>query len=375
MAGRAVGRVIGVFCLTIALAGPAIAGTKGSKGGAVKSPAAAAADKPAADLATFLIKPAELAIKKRDFALAISLWRGVVAVRGDGDEAVWKLADAWKLAGRFEEAAEDLERYREAVADPAKKTKADDEIEALKARPEAFSSTFRVKPATREATEAFKRGRKFFAQKKYEEAILLFKAGYSMAPDLPGNLRELGQAYEKLGRGDEAIKFYARYLRMRPFGKNADTVRERLQKVGYTARLTVDSAMPCEEIWMNGQPFPLKVPAKDIVVAPGYYKALCWAPKYHLAYYEDVRLQKGESGRLEFAWAVIVNQLDPWARVIVEDSLAPGKMKDIGSFEENGVPVPRDRRALRVVLRAGDGSKQKELLVKLEPGQKVKLEW
>ena len=51
------------------------------------------------------------------------------------------------------------------------------------------------------------------------------------------------------------------------------------------------------------------------------------------------------------------------------------EMNDIGVWGEIGVPVPDDRRALRVVMRAGDASKRKELLLKLEAGKRIPLTW
>jgi hypothetical protein len=51
------------------------------------------------------------------------------------------------------------------------------------------------------------------------------------------------------------------------------------------------------------------------------------------------------------------------------------EMNDIGVWDEIGVPVPDDRRALKVVMRAADGSKRRELLLKLEAGNRVPLVW
>ncbi|MBI4508365.1 MAG: tetratricopeptide repeat protein [Deltaproteobacteria bacterium] len=369
MAGRSVFLVLAVSSVTCLLSAPSIS----SAAKATKK------DTPQeGDLASFLISPAEQAMAKRNYPLAISIYRGIVAVRGDGDESAWNLSQAWTLAGQFDAAAEEIERYRDAVSNPEKRTRAEAEIDALRSRTEGFSGrVFELVPAKSQAAVAFKMGRKLFGAKKYAEAILLFKAGYLMAPDLPGNLRELGESYDKLGRSGEANDFFVRYLKMRPFGNNANKVRERLQKAGLVGKLTIDSSFPCELVMVNRQLLPTKLPIQGMVVAPGKYKLLCYNSQYHLAHYDEATVAKGDSVRVTFAWAILENKLDPWGRIVLEnpDAKRAGQMFDIGTWEEIGVPVPDDRRALKVVLRAGDGSKSKELFLKIEAGKRILLTW
>jgi tetratricopeptide (TPR) repeat protein len=355
--------------------------TKGDKAphktaaaGAIPEPPATGSSKE--DLAAFLVKPAEAALAERKFALAISLFRGIVAIRGDGDAVVWKLAEAWTLAGEFESASEELERYLGAVTDRDEEIRARQHISELAERPKGFGGrVFEVQPATAQAGEAFKRGRKFFTGKKFPEAVLMFKAGIVMAPDLPGNYRELGEAFDKLGRSGEANDFFVRYLKIRPFGKNADTARKRLEKAGMVGKLSVETSFPCEQVWMNRQPMPSKLPVKTMIVAPGKYKLLCYTEKFHLAHYVTVEVPKGAAAQTTFAWAVLENKLEPWGRVVMENPENPGEMTDIGVWTEVGVPMPSDRRALRIVMKAGDGSKNKELFLKIEPGKRIPLQW
>jgi tetratricopeptide (TPR) repeat protein len=330
------------------------------------------------DVAEFLQKPAEQAMKERKYALAISIWRGVVAIRGEGDDAMWKLAEAWTLAGEFDSAIEELERLAGATDSQLKKQKAVEEIAALKRRERGFGmGRFRTEPAVRLATEAFKRGRAAYKGKKYELATLYFRAGVVMAPDLPGNYRELGEAYDKMGKTAEANEFFVRYLQRRPFGKNSDLVRTRLAKAKLVGKLTIESALPCDEVWVQGQPLDAKMrlPIKNQVVAPGSYKLLCFSQKYHHAQFETVEVRQGQAAQVSFAWAILHNKLDPWGRVVIENPRDKNQMMDIGLWEEVGVPVPSDRRSLKIVLTAGDGSKRKEDFVKLAPGQRFVLKW
>jgi tetratricopeptide (TPR) repeat protein len=340
-------------------------------------PVSHAKDSSGSDPAAFLVKPAEQALADRKYGLAVSLWRGIVAIRGDGDEAAWKLAEAWTLAGEFEAAVEELERYAAAVDDTEKKERARDEIRALGKRPKGFSGkVFVVDSATKQAADAFKRGRALFKKKKYADAVALFKAGTVMAPDMPGPYRELGEALGKLGRAEEATDFFVRYLKLRPFGKNADVVRKRLTKAGAVGKLTIESSFECEQLWMNRQPVPVKkLPAKDLVVAPGRYRLLCYNEKLHFARYINADVAKGNRATAKFEWAVVENALDPWGRIVLENPDDPDEMSDIGLWREIGVPVPDDRRSLKVKLRSADGTKSKETHVKLEAGKRVRIEW
>ena len=328
------------------------------------------------DLSGFLVRPAQRAMEERKYPLAVSLWRGVVAMRGDADDASWKLAEALTLAGQFKQASRALGYYAAAVKDPVKQQKAQEEIASLDKREKGFSSgRFTAVPAVNEAKEAFKRGRAAFKAKKYDAASLYFKAGILMAPDLAGNYRELGESLDKLGKTGEANEFFIRYLRLRPFGKNADNVRTRLAKAKLVGTLTLDSALPCDEVWIEGQKIPGKLPVKNHQMAPGQYRLLCYSDTYHHAQYEDVDIKVGEKVTASFNWAILQNKLEPWGRVVIENPGDKTQMIDVGLWPEVGVPVPIDRRALKIVMTAGDGSKKKEELVKLAPGQRYVLKW
>jgi tetratricopeptide (TPR) repeat protein len=340
------------------------------------APAGASADGVDRTLADFLDKDAAAALKDRKFGLAISLYRGIVAIRGAADPAVWSLVEAWQLAGENESAIEELERFAAATKDEAEATKARAKIAEIEKLVAGFSSSvFEVTAAAKQAETAFKKGRGFFDKKQYAEAVALFRAGIEMAPDLPGNYRELGEAYDKLGRSQEATEFFVRYVKMRPFGKNADEVRKRLEKAGEVGKLSVETSFPCDQVLMNRQLLTQKLPVKDMVVAPGKYKLLCVNTKYHLAHYIRAEVPKGGSAKAVFAWAVFLNKLDPWGRISIENPADPTQMKDVGLFDEFGVAVPDDRRALKLKLTSGDRTKSEERLIKVEPGKTIELTW
>jgi tetratricopeptide (TPR) repeat protein len=362
--------VMGVLALTIANASHA-AGTKN----AAAATTAATADP--VKLSEFLVKPAEQAVKDRNFSRAIALYRGIVAIRGDGDEMVWKLAEAWQLAGRFTQAADELTRYENAVTDPEKKESAADQIKKLAAQTEGYDSYRKllIGGADKEAKQAFALGTQYANKKQWLEASLLFRAGVIMAPDVVGNIRKLGDAYDKLGKADEANQFFNRYLRQHPFGKNADEVRHRLQLAKQVGSMAIESALPCEQVWVNGQQAPMKLPVKKIDMAAGDYKLLCYSEKYHFAQYAYGTVAVGGAVTVSFQWAIVKNKLDPWGRIALEDPNNPKVMVDVGQWDEFGVQVPDDRRSLKVHLKAGDGSQEKDILVKLEAGKTVEITW
>ncbi len=353
------------------------------------------ADHPAAspgapDLAEFLVRPAENALATRDLAHAVSLWRGVVAIRGDADEAVFQLATAWTLAGDFGAAAEELERFAHATSDEAARARATAQIDDLRHRPRGFTAPGQVfAPLAVEewAREADRLGKKHLGDKDFTGAAALFRGAVEMAPESPAGYSDLALAYEKLGNAEAATPLFLRALRLHPFGRNADEVRAKLASQGALGKLSVTTSFPCEQLWVNRQPvFAADAgkragksdgvqPIHDLAVAPGRYRLLCYNEKYHFARYVDVDVARGEAQTADFAWAVVENKLDPWGRIVVENPDRQNELDDVGLWEEIGLPVPDDHRALKVVLTSGDGARHKEVLLKLEPGRRVPLAW
>lgn len=324
-----------------------------------------------------LLKQAKAAADKRERAKAIVLYQAVVVARGPASPEARALADQWQLAGDGEQAARVLDRYIQASEDP----KAIQEAREARARYEKtddpFAQRLNLPNLTKEATAQFKLGRRAYKKKRYGDALVHFRMGYALAPDLAGNLRELGFTYDKLGAKDRRLDFYTAYLVRRPFGKNADEIRKLLAKEkGVLGTLVVDSAMPCQELWLNGQPVPGKLP-KTIAAAPGRYTGLCFHGEYGLVYKMRVEVERGEKKEMKFLWAVIENALEkPYGRIRIEDADRPGTMVDLGiDTPVRAARVPDDGRSLRMVLTDDAGTRSEERYIKLQPGQRHVIKW
>ena len=336
-----------------------------------------ATKKSRAELSQFLVKPAEKSAKARDWAHAIPLYQALVIARGPGSPEQKQLATLWTLAGQNEDAAEAWSTYAAAVTDPKEKEAATAEATRLAANPDPFAEKLSLL-ASADAKTAFNAGRAAFQAKNYGDALVDFHMGYALAPDLPGFLRELGSTYDKLDAPDRKREFYRRYLVQRPFGPNADVVRDELAKdKDSLGTLLVSTTLPCTELWVNHEKIVGKLPDKGLVVAPGNYKGLCFNPKYEMALFEYATVEAGKPAAMTFRWAIIENRLDhPLGRIALENPKAAGVMIDLGiTSTEVGVAVPADGHKLKMVLKDDSGLRTEERQVQIEPGQRLVVTW
>ena len=221
-------------------------------------------------------------------------------------------------------------------------------------------------------------GKALFGRDRFDEALLAYQIGYTLDPELPGFLRELGATYDKLGLADKKTEYYQAYLRARPLGDSADEIRRVLLKIpGALGTLVIDSSLPCDELWLNRQRVLARLPVTDLSVAPGEYRLLCVNYGHEIAYFEYVEVEPGQAARLRFEWAIVVNALEkPFGRITIENPRIPGVMMDLGiSRPAVGVIVPRDGRALRMILSADTGTRKEERFISLQPGQRYVIKW
>jgi hypothetical protein len=329
-------------------------------------------------LSASLVKPAVKAAKAREWARAIPLYQALVVARGPGSPEAKQLATLWTLAGQSANAAEVLAAYAAATSDAGARRTAEVEVARLTANPDPFAKELALVALDADAKRLFKLGRAAFKSRSYGDALIYFRMGLALAPDLPGFFRELGATYDKLGATEPKRAFYRRYLLARPFGGNADVVRAELGKdKGELGTLEISTSLPCEQLWVNRQRIPGKLPAKGLAVAPGTYKGLCFHGKYEMALFEYATVEPGKTAKLAFTWAIIVNQLEnPYGRISIENPSAPGVLIDLGiSSTEIGVAVPADKQPLKMVVKDDVGARSEERTIDIAPGQRKVVRW
>lgn len=96
-----------------------------------------------------------------------------------------------------------------------------------------------LEPADAEARSLFEIGRTAFEQRRYDDAHAYFERSYE-ASGQPDLLYNLGVVCERLGRDEEAVRWFERYLEARPNGPHTREVLRRLEELG--ARVAAEEA-------------------------------------------------------------------------------------------------------------------------------------
>ena len=333
----------------------------------------------AVELSALLVEPAANAMKDRKYELAITLYGALVVARGQGSDEALELARAWALQGQKWKAVAVYDAYLALVDDPDKRKTAQTVRDRLM-EVERFGSEYRFAPATELARAVFGLGRDSYNNEQWTDAVVYYEMGFALDPDVTGFFTELGATYDALYENDKKIDFYLAYLRRRPFGDNADVIREALAgDAGVLGELTIRTAIECHEVWVNGQRYgrlsaeqPVQLP-----MAPGDYKALCFQPDFGMAYFEYATVRAGEPSEVAFNWAVVINHLaNPRGRIAIEDARQRGVMYDLGiDRDSHGVLVPADGRALEIVLTSDDGTRVEKRSQRVEPGEHRVITW
>jgi tetratricopeptide (TPR) repeat protein len=319
----------------------------------------------AADDGAWLEKAAEQAVIAGQYPRAVALLRGLSALRPKDPSPEYRLAEVYTLAGQYEEAIGQYRRFAaRPEADPARKSRAEAEAARLEEAPAPFSETlFKPAPATPESKRLFEEGKKDAQAKRWQAAINELQAALLLDPDLPGPYRLLGAVYGKTGDRTQERLFLADYLRVRPDGKIADTVREKLANDHVLGTLTVEASWPCH-VYINGRDTGRMTPLRHYALPPGRYVVSLENQQYHVFANLHVNVTTGKDTDKSFAFGVLSTKLDPWARVRVDG-------KDIGLWDEAGIPEGKHS----VTYVSHDGTKQKSVQLDIKGGARAKLSW
>ncbi len=319
----------------------------------------------AADDGAWLEKTAEQAVIKGEYGRAVALFRGLAALRPKDPTPLYRLAEVYTTAGQYEEAIGEYRRFAQRPeADPARKQRAEAEAKRLEEAPAPFAETlFKQGTATPEAKRLFEEGKKDAQAKRWQPAINELQAALLLDPDLPGPYRLLGAVYGKTGDRAQERLFLADYLRVRPDGKIADTVRGRLAKEHVLGTLSIDASFPCK-VYVNGRETGHATPLKHYALPPGKYVIGLENEQYHIVRNLRVDISTGKETDKFFAFGILQTKLDPWARVRVDG-------KDIGLWDEAGIPEGTHN----ISYKSHDGSKEKTVELTIKGGARQKLSW
>jgi tetratricopeptide (TPR) repeat protein len=319
----------------------------------------------AADDGAWLEKAAEAAVVKGEYPRAVALFRGLAALRPKDPSPAYRLAEVYTLAGQYEEAIGEYRRFAARTeADPARKARAEAESRRLEEAPAPFAETlFKQSTATNEAKRLFDEGKKDAQAKRWQAAVNELQAALLLDPDLPGPYRLLGAVYGKTGDRTQERLFLADYLRVRPDGKIADTVRATLAKEHVLGTLSVDASFPCK-VYINGRETGHSTPLKKYALPPGKYVVGLENEQLHIVRNLRVDITTGKDTSKDFLFGVLSMKLDPWARVRVDG-------KDIGLWDEAGIPEGTHN----ISYKSHDGSKEKTVELNIKGGARAKLSW
>lgn len=319
----------------------------------------------AADDGAWLEKAAEQALISGNYPRAVALFRGLSALRPRDPTPVYRLAEVFTLAGLYEEAIGEYRRFlARPGADGPRKLRAQGEIRRLEEAPAPFSEqVFRQVPATAEAKKLFDLGKRDAQAKRYDAAVAELQAALLLDPDLPGPYRLLGAVYGKIGDRTQEKLFLADYLRVRPDGKIADTVRAKLKGENVLGTISVDASFPCR-VYVNGRATGKTTPLKNFALPAGKYMVGLENEKYHIVRILRVDVVVGKNVEKKFNFGVLSTKLDPWARIRVDG-------KDVGLWDETGIPEGKHV----VHYRSFDGSKERTVEIEMKGGAREKLSW
>lgn len=319
----------------------------------------------AADDGVWLEKAAEQAIIAGQYPRAVALLRGLAALKPRDPSPQYRLAEVFTLAGQYEDAISEYKRFSaRPEADPARKAHAESEVTRLEQAPAPFAEQlFKQAPATPESKRLFQEGKRDAQAKHYDAAIAELQGALLLDPDLPGPYRLLGAVYGKTGDRAQEQLFLADYLRVRPDGKIADTVRERLKKQHLLGTLTALASWPCR-VYINGRDTGRSTPLKSFGLPAGKYMVGFENEQYHIVRLMRVDIAVGKETKKEFGFGLLVTKLDPWARVRVDG-------KDIGLWDEAGIPEGKHT----VAYESHDGKKSKTVELDIKGGTRSRLSW
>lgn len=127
-----------------------------------------------------------------------------------------------------------------------------------------------------QAEEALKEGVKAYKEGRYEDALTAYQRSASLAPEASGPYREMGKAYEALGRDEDALLAYSEYLRRRPDAEDASEIKGRIELLESRqfphGTLLVSTGFVGGQIWIDGELAGTTPSPSPLKLAPGTHQ-------------------------------------------------------------------------------------------------------
>jgi hypothetical protein len=188
----------------------------------------------------------------------------------------------------------------------------------------------------------YERGKEFFKQRKYDEALVELEKAYSLDPR-PELIYNLARVHEERGDLDNAIRYYKSYLVNQPRAPNAKEVRRtirRLKSLRNRGRILVTTKPPGAIVKIDGRRAGIS-PTKSIVVSSGVRQVQISLAGFS-THTENVLVTQGQPSRLSVT-------LKPTSDHVVIETTPPGAMATIF------LPSPRNLGTCPCSLRLSPG--------------------
>ena len=232
-----------------------------------------------------------------------------------------------------------------------------------------------------QAREHFDRGKSFFQQGSFEQALSEFMKAYVLDPN-PVLVYNIARAHEERQDLDNALKYFRNYLKMSPRARNRRAVRRKIRQLQRAIRnrprgglITVRTEPRGATVRVNGRVMG-KTPITDTRFAVGRHRIEITHDNFE-TYYADVILQSGRTTTLDIRLvdrpSPVVIDTEPRGAVAVLQPLnpqAPGE----GARNLGACPCVVELRAGQYRLQLNHAQTlPKQITFTKQPGEQLKL--
>jgi PEGA domain-containing protein len=183
----------------------------------------------------------------------------------------------------------------------------------------AIPAVAAAQPNAHRAEELAAEGLALYRQAAYEQAIAKFQESYGLVPE-PNNLFNIGKCYERMGKFEQAIESYRRYIVEAENAADRQEVEQRIRNLeGRPASVSVTSNPPGATVFVDDtSSAPAGRTPVTLQLGPGPHILTLRMDGYE----QSTRPVQGGFGReigVDIALAPVAHQGDDGQRVIIRD--------------------------------------------------------